>query len=145
MEGFDWLLLLEECWKTLFRLWLLLLSDVSTRSTVKLGAISTVSIPTKIGACSSSSALSMGFQSIPTVSSMGGMVKVVVSGTIVVVVKNTFFVVVGRVVVVVVDVVVVDVVVVVVVDVVSGVRISGSTSFRLSAMLTKEGKGSSAF
>ena len=142
MEGFDWL----ECWKTLFRLWLLLLSDVSTRSTVKLGAISTVSIPTKIGACSSSSALSMGFQSIPTVSSMGGTVKVVVSGTIVVVVKNTFFVVVGRVVVVV-DVVVVDVVVVVVVvvDVVSGVRISGSTSFRLSAMLTKEGKGSSAF
>ena len=78
---------------------------------------------------------------MPTVSSMGGMVRVVVSGAAVVVVKNTFVVVVGGVVLAVVVVLVVVVVVVVVdVDVVSGVRISGSTSFNLSAMLTKEGK-----
>ena len=128
-----------------------MLSDVSTRSTLKfgeisteskLGSISTVSIPTKIGACSGS-VFSRGFQSIPTVSSMGGMVNVVVWGTSVVVVKNTFAVVAGG------EVVDVDVVVVVEVvvdvDVVSGVRFSGSTAFIWSAMFTKEGNGSRVF
>ena len=132
-----------------------MLSDVSTRSTLKLGeistesklgSISTVSIPTKIGACSGS-VFSRGFQSIPTVSSIGGIVSVVVWGTRVVVVKNTFAVVAGGEVVVVDVVVVVEVVVEVVVDVdiVSGVRFSGSTAFIWSAMFTKEGNGSRVF
>ena len=132
-----------------------MLSDVSTRSTLKLGeistesklgSISTVSIPTKIGACSGS-VFSRGFQSIPTVSSIGGIVSVVVWGTSVVVVKNTFAVVAGGEVVVVDVVVVVEVVVEVVVDVdvVSGVRFSGSTAFIWSAMFTKEGNGSRVF
>ena len=132
-----------------------MLSDVSTRSTLKfgeisteskLGSISTVSIPTKIGACSGS-VFSRGFQSIPTVSSMGGMVNVVVWGTSVVVVKNTFAVVAGGEVVDVDVVVVVEVVVEVVVDVdvVSGVRFSGSTAFIWSAMFTNEGNGSRVF
>ena len=135
-----------------------MLSDVSTRSTLKLGeistesklgSISTVSIPTKIGACSGS-VVSRGFQSIPTVSSIGGIVSVVVWGTRVVVVKNTFAVVAGGEVVVVDVVVVVEVVEVVVevvvdVDVVSGVRFSGSTAFIWSAIFTKEGNGSRVF